>query len=143
MKAFKFPTGGRRSPKIEPVWVVPADRPVEETIEPVQGIVPGSVEEWRVAWALDKLGLEFRYQVPVAGGRRLRGGQVVDFVIDRPPESIPLQVFGRYWHRSEAEERLMLQALKDIFKTAPVILWDDELETKEAALAAVRRELSL
>lgn len=48
--------------------------------------------------ALEKLGLEYMYQVPVAGVRKRMGGPVVDFVVIRPPSEVLLLVRGEYWH---------------------------------------------
>ena len=74
-KVFQFKT--KRTAKIK------VERKVESTLkEPeeeiglIQGQMAGSSLEWRVALALDTLKLNYSYQVPIAGGRLFRGGQV-------------------------------------------------------------------
>jgi hypothetical protein len=68
-----------------------------------------SVNEENVYLALIKLKVQFRYQVPLGGGTLVRGGQVIDFVLDEiPPRPVALFVQGVYWHnqRTETEDEL-------------------------------------
>jgi hypothetical protein len=140
---YKFPTR-RKAKTVPPLAAGPQMiYPVLEEMTLVQGELPRSREEWRVAMALDKLGLEYRYQVPLAGGTRVRGGMVLDFLVDLPPEQIPMPVHGEYWHRGAEEERLYLAALEHIYKREPVVLWAEELKSVAMAVATIRRELSL
>jgi len=115
-----------------------------ETSEPklIQGKQAGSVEEWRVSIALEKLKLPYVYQLPLFGGFRLRGGMVVDFVV-QTPFAVPVEVFGEYWHRGElkSKDNLRLIILRAYFHREPVVLWGSELQTQEAADQAVRRAL--
>ena len=104
--------------------------------------------EFNVALALDKLGLEYDFQYSFFGGRSLRGGMVVDFLVYTSPLPTPCWVHGEYWHRGR-------QATIDKFNAAvltqvqrgrlaePVILWGHEIETKEAAMSAVRKAFRL
>jgi hypothetical protein len=142
-KPFQFPT--RRKAKAVPdVAAQPRiERPAEEVLTPIQGQMPASREEWRVAMALDKLGLEYQYQANVAGGRSLRGGAVADFIVERPPENIPMLVHGRYWHKSIDEERLYMALLEKTYGHEPIILWDEDLQSVEMAVKTVRRELNI
>jgi hypothetical protein len=142
-KTFQFPVKRRARPLPGLARQPEAERVVLEEMTPIQGKMPGSREEWRVAMALDKLGLEYQYQVPVMGGRQLRGGAVVDFVVDLPPESIALLVHGQYWHTTLEEERLYLAALERIFGRPAIVLWDYDLEDVPMAIRTLRRELNL
>ena len=47
-----------------------------------------------------KLQIDFRFQVPVMGGRDRKGGFIVDFVA-YTPLPVPIEVFGNYWHENE------------------------------------------
>jgi hypothetical protein len=140
---FTIPRKGRAA-QPEP-YVGRAERgdKEEEVLTPVQGQIPDSYEEWRVAMALEALGIEYRYQVPLRGGRQVRGGMVLDFLVERPPEEIPMPVHGRYWHHSIEEERLYIEALKSIYGVEPIILWDDELTSIDEAKKVLKRELNL
>ena len=64
--------------------------PATEQIGLVYGKKPGSKEEWWIALALWRWGWTFGYQVSFFGGRRLKGGQVVDFMVDTVPLRTPL-----------------------------------------------------
>lgn len=67
-------------------------------LPPIHGVAPGSKEEYFVSIALEKFGWGFDYQVAFFGGKAVRGGQVVDFLVDTAPRRTPLQVYGEYWH---------------------------------------------
>ena len=114
----------------------------KEAVGLIQGIKPGSLEEWRVAKALEILGIKFIYQYQVQGGRSVRGGQVVDFMV-YDPFPIALQVFGEYWHSAQAtsEDNLKLNILAQIFGREPLVLWGSDLATQAATNEAVRRIL--
>jgi hypothetical protein len=103
-----------------------------EVIGPVQGIMPKSIGEWRVAVGLWKYKLDFRYQVPIYGGW-VAGGQIVDFLV-YAPFPIPLEVFGEHWHRSELDpkERLKLEREEQIWGQETVVFWFADLMTQES-----------
>jgi hypothetical protein len=138
---FKIPRRGKAKP--ERSVSVRAERADAEVLTLIQGKMPGSYEEWRVAQALEFYGIEYSFQVPLRGGRQIRGGMVLDFLVERPPESIPMPVHGRYWHHSIEEERMYIEALRSIYGVEPVILWDDELGSIDEAKKVLRRELNL
>jgi hypothetical protein len=110
----------------------------------VRGIPVGSINEWNVAQALTRLGLDFDYQVPVFGGRLVPGGQVVDFLVKQPPQPIPLYVQGEYWHRQA-------KAIGDLLKQDrvgringwrdPMLIWEHECMTVQAAYEWLRRNI--
>lgn len=101
--------------------------------------------EYNVARALEKLDLEFEFQVSFFGGRRLRGGIIVDFWVFTKPLPTPLWVHGEYWHKGRQRTiDLMQQATLFAFLAGAaaqgVVLWGQDVETEEKALRACRRE---
>ena len=70
----------------------------------INGIQAGSSYEWNIALALWQLGWSFDYQVPIKGGRQVRGCQVIDFLVHTVPQETALRVQGSYWHRNNALE---------------------------------------
>jgi len=111
-------------------------------IQTIEGRKVGSQDELRVANALYKYKLRFKYQVPIDGGRGRRGGQVLDFLVYNP-FPVPCPVNGEYWHKGQldAEERLLLARLAQIFGREPVVFWTADTKTQEAADSLVRRKL--
>jgi hypothetical protein len=145
MKPFRYTV--RRSRKLEQAhFGMVATITPTETMRPIQGIMPASVEEWRVAKALDKLRIQYIYQANIQGGR-VRGGQVVDFLLILPTAPVgqaPLQVDGRRWHTYPfgQEDEIKRNILKQIFQVPEVwVVYDDQLTSDEAALSAVRHEV--
>jgi len=132
MKALPFP----------PALVIQKEPP--EVIGLVQGRVPGSIEEWYVSRALDKLGIEYMFQYSIFGGRGTRGGLVIDFVC-YIPKATPVFVQGLYWHnnRQDPERQLSLAAAQAWFKTTPIELWENEVDTFQKALATVKKKVAI
>ena len=116
----------------------------EEIIGIVQGTMPDSLNEWYVALALDKLGIEYIFQYQLFGGTSVRGGQVVDFVVFNP-NATPVFIQGEYWHdrKSETEDMLKQAAAEQYFKTKPILLAGEDTDEKDKAFATVRRELGV
>lgn len=137
---FKYPTRRRTRVVVEGAGVLRQAQDAEYIGEFLQGIRVGSKEEWRVGLALQRAGVAFQFQVPVRGGRRLRGGQVIDFVA-YVPFAQPIQVYGEYWHKGQtsAEDLLREAAAREVFGRAPVILYASDLFDQAAADAAVRK----
>lgn len=110
----------------------------------IQGQVPMSTGEWRVAVALWKYKVDFRYQVPIWSVRGVSGAQVVDFVV-YSPFPIPLQIFGEYWHSHSltSDDVWALAVIQAEFGVEPIVLWYEDLKDQEAANEAVKRELRL
>jgi len=96
--------------------------------------------EYNLALALDFYRVPFLFQVDYFGGRSLRGGQVLDFLV-LAPFGIPCQVFGEYWHTGQlaSSDRLKLQYLEAEFGQKVIVLWGPDTSTYEAALNSVRR----
>lgn len=142
MKAYQHPTRPRyqqQAEKLPKAVSAPSSTQADEVPGMIQGIAVGSVHEWRVAQALDKYKIEYRYQVPVRGGR-VRGGQVLDFLV-YAPFARPLQVFGRHWHGGReisSEDKIKLQVLQEIYGVEPDVIFDDEIPDQPAADAHIR-----
>ena len=70
----------------------------------------GSVPEYMVLQALNRLGLrdglEFTYQSPLLGGRMEKGGSIVDFLFNDPPNLV-INVQGEYWHYAQGVTKTM------------------------------------
>lgn len=108
----------------------------------IQGKEADSTEEWYVSIALSRLKIPYVYQLPLFGGYGVRGGMIVDFLIENPfPQA--LEVMGEYWHQGEmkARDRLRIAILNAYFKRETIILWGSELETVEQAITAVRKKV--
>lgn len=118
----------------------------EPPIGAIQGMMPGSVQEWRVALALNRLKLDYEFQKSIGGGRRVRGGQVVDFFIYTAPYPTPCFVQGKYWHnrKTEAEDTLKQDRVQRIYKgqiMPNLILQEEDLSSANAAYTLLRRKL--
>ena len=70
----------------------------------------GSIPEYMVLQALNRLGLlygvEFTYQSPLLGGRMEKGGAIVDFLFNDPPD-LGINVQGEYWHYAQGITKIM------------------------------------
>jgi hypothetical protein len=115
----------------------------DEVIGRIQGRSPGSKEEWWVAQALWRLEIPFIYQYEFFGGRSLRRGQVLDFLVLSKPTSTGIQVFGEYWHQGYlgSEDEFNLVRLEHELQGRVVVLWGEDLPNKEAAYEKVRGAL--
>jgi len=98
--------------------------------------------EYNVALALEHEEVEFLFQYWYRGGRAVLGGYVLDFLAFAPME-LPVEVFGEYWHRGQmaAGDRLKLNILTQMFNREPVIIWGNESDTYDLALAAIRKKV--
>lgn len=145
---FKFPKKLAKGP----IKTASARRPfvsfhAEPILEPPEGLIygarPDSVEEWRVAVALWKYRIPFDYQVWVRGGRSVRGGQVVDFVLHIPYD-VPLQVFGTHWHSGQlgADDQLQLAVVQAQFGRPAKIIWAEDIPTQRDADVKVREVIT-
>ena len=117
-------------------------------IHAVQGIWPDSKEEYWVALALYRLHIDFRFQYQLFGGRRYKGGQVVDFWVYTKPLPTPILVQGWYFHYATAERaarsRMNIVYLESRLRgqaNKPVEVFDTEMPTPEAAYYVVKRKL--
>ena len=104
--------------------------------------------EYFVALALEKLDIEYKFQINLLGGRKIKGGFIVDFLALTVPKPTPIWVHGEYWHRGKAREKdlLHLVLLDAMFRgkfNPAIILWGEDLQTEEQAYVAVKKELKV
>lgn len=66
----------------------------------------GSLPEWRINWALLKLGYagQFTYQSSRMGGRMVKGGAILDFYF--PDLRLAINVQSIYYHYITSERRM-------------------------------------
>lgn len=117
----------------------------DEAVGLIQGQEAGSTEEWRVARALSRFEIPFIYQFEIFDAS-VRGGIVLDFLVQTNPLSTPLEVYGKYWHKGErsSEERIRDVIIDDYFrgKSLPLLIFfGSDLQDQEMADAKVRREI--
>ena len=144
MSVFKYPISAKKiSLRTEENALSYSLLEAEDEIGLIQGIRPESKEEWHFAQALWQLKIPFYYQVEVLGGKLVRGGQVVDFLLEIPYLQ-PAQVFGEYWHENEMsdEENLNLKILEQIFERPVLVFWAEELVSKQEAINAIREKIA-
>ena len=127
-----------------PVYNAPVASP-EEQVGLIQGREPGSVEEWRVAQALSRFKIPFIFQFEMFDSS-VRGGIVLDFLVQTDPLATPLEVYGEYWHRGErsSKDRIRDVIIEDYFrgKSLPLLIFfASDLRDQEMADAKVRREI--
>ena len=146
MGVYKFKS--RRSKKIvlKPREQINYDKPDEDVIQPIQGIMPDSKEEYWVAVGLYRLHLDFEYQYSIAGGSILRGGQIIDFLVNTVPLPTPVLVQGEYWHggTKNAESEFKVTFIKKYFSGEaqdPVEIWDYEIPNMQSAYEVLKRKL--
>jgi hypothetical protein len=90
---------------------------------------PASKPEYRVGVILSKLGRRYEFQVSSFGGRLIKGGQMIDFLLeDRPPRTV-IDVRG-YYHKGAAGEakdiKRRLQVLAADPYTRYVPIWEED-----------------
>lgn len=106
----------------------------------------GSVQEWRFILALEHYKFQYEYQVPIAGGRTRRGGQVLDFMVYTEPLYTPISIVGEYWHggQNALDDELREYSLQSIYRGKVKQLLkvkDYEIPDVDSAMKIVRREL--
>lgn len=105
-----------------------------------------SSNEYYVALSLEKHKVNYRFQVPIYGGRQIRGGIIVDFTIvgtAHTPMITPVEVFGEHWHTGTlaGEDSFKLAVEQQYFKVPPIILWGNETSDEEIAERTVVRKV--
>lgn len=120
--------------------------PQKEELGVIQGKLAGSKHEWWTAQALWRYDIQFMYQFEIFGGRDVRGGLILDFLVWNPMAT-PLPVHGEYWHREELSggDQTALIAIADYFNMAVddiPILWASDSQTEEDVFAFVRRKIA-
>lgn len=113
----------------------------------VHGQVASSINEYNVAMALEHYDLDYEYQY-FFGLARIKGFQILDFLVKTDPKPTPLNVQGTYWHtgRYAREEQIKVLALNSRMRkywAEMVHIWDNECETIEDAIEAVGKKLGV
>lgn len=104
---YRYPEARRRRKQPETRQPYQYESDPEELVGTIAGRQPDSVLEWRFYKSLLRLGWEgrFGYQVEILFGRRVRGGQVIDFLVDTVPFPTACYINDRYWHPNSDPER--------------------------------------
>lgn len=115
----------------------------EEPLGLIQGMMPDSKEEWWTAQALWKYKVPFQFQFQLFGGTSRRGGLIVDFLVWNPMRT-PFLVHGSYWHRNEMDggDKTNLIAIEQYFKKEAVVMWGEDMQTKDDVFAFVRKNVA-
>lgn len=117
-------------------------------IQEVQGIMPDSKEEWWVALALNKMKVGYTFQYSISGGKRRRGGQMIDFMVYTNPLPTPIAIQGKYWHAGTGERRAESElnmvkvdrALRG--RARPVVqIWDYEITSPDKTLLVIKERV--
>lgn len=141
---FQFEVKQSRIAQIKPAALTKErTAKVPYVIHPVQGIMPDSKEEFWIAQGLYAIGMKFYYQYRIAGGSRVKGGQIIDFWLLTPILPTPLLMNGVYWHSGAraADDNYKLMELRRIFRGKiyePIIIWDYEIPTPDMAKSVVK-----
>ena len=119
--------------------------PDHPPLAPVQGVTPGSKEEFYFAVALTKLGLTFEYQKPF-GRSGARGSQIIDFWVYTRPLPTPVYIQGVYWHvtQNAQESRIKVARVQQAYKGSimrVVEVKDIDIPSVSAAIIAIKKEL--
>jgi len=109
----------------------------------INGMQSGSSYEWNIARALWTLGWTFQYQVPLFGGRNVRGGVVVDFIVPTRPAQTVVSVIGEYWHRDTDADAIEDLRVQDYLGRGTRILrpGTPECSTYDLAISYCNREI--
>jgi hypothetical protein len=125
-----------------PKPVRPEREPDEQVMERIQGKMPGSIQEYRVAKALDTLSLDYVFQYSLYGGTHVRGGIVVDFVVYLP-FAHPLEVQSERWHTGKfsPHESFRMRRVERYFKRPVRFVYEDLLDSIPNSVTHVRKVL--
>lgn len=104
-----------------------------------------SAPEWRTGKALDKLGLKYKFQYSILGGRN-PGGQILDYYIYTVPLPTPLNVQGEYWHRlaRNYNDGLKKAQTNELFGNSAmplVLVWERDLGSVDQAYQTMKQLL--
>jgi G:T-mismatch repair DNA endonuclease (very short patch repair protein) len=103
----------------------------------------GSVNEEHLYRVLQNRGVEFHYQYALDGGRRVPGGQVIDFVI-LTPLRYALYVQGEYWHKASTSlSDTIKQSRAERAGFMVVLFSEPETDSYEAAMQAFNAKVGL
>jgi len=139
---FKIPKGNKID--IKPRAIIEKPEKEEDT-GLINGQQAGSKLEWRVSKALDALKLDYKYQLPIGGGRMFAGGFVVDFLVYTHPLPTPLECLGEYWHggtKDDVSYRMTkIESMMGGSAGKPAAIWEHEARTIPEAYKTLKRKL--
>jgi hypothetical protein len=103
-----------------------------------------SQPEFFTAKALDYWGLDYLFQVDYFGGRRTRGGFVVDFLVFTKPRPTPVWINGEWFHKGQQLtldylQQIILQSFQDV--NPAIIFWAKDVASFDLAKVKVRQTL--
>lgn len=111
----------------------------------IQGQAIGSKEEAWFAAALQKLDIPFIYQYAIKGGRNVRGGYVLDFLLPATaPQATGINLDNPYWHKktgAEAFETTMIEQWCRTHGIRYILIPDENLDSVEAAVKIIRKDV--
>lgn len=119
------------------------------TIGLIQGQMPDSDNEWFVSLALDEQ-IEkgaiaaYMYQYAINGGRTVRGGVIIDFLVFAPFARAVFVGAGGYYHgkQREVSDELAHALCAQMFGESNVVdLLEEETNSEEKAKRAVKEKL--
>ena len=121
------------------------DPVAEPEMQPVNGIMPDSKEEWRSILALDYLKLGYQFHYAMFGGRNRTGGAEIDILAETVPLKTPIFINGAYWHKKDDfKQNLQVSRINKLgyFRRA-IIVWDYEIPTLTQAIQVYKERLRL
>lgn len=96
---FQISKSKTRRAKLPKKPQVMSIKPAEEiTMRPIHGQWPDSRDELVVSIALDRMQMEYDYQVYTPGIVGVQGTYSIDFLVFTLPMPTPLEVKGKHWH---------------------------------------------
>ena len=119
----------------------------DPTVYEVQG-KRATEPEYFVALALEKLNIDYSFQKSFLGGKQLKGGFVIDFMVWTVPLGTPIWVHGEFWHKGavRAKDTLQQAILDSLFRgkyMPAVILYGNDLQTEDQAYVTVKKALKI
>ena len=123
------------------------DPAVVEVITPIQGIDPGSPQEWRYAKGLDYLKIRYYYQYEVLQPAGIRGGQRLDFLLKTAPLPTPVYIQS-YWHTGDKKQEsdFKIAALMAVYRgtfAEPILVDGSQLNCVQDAIDMIQSEPKL
>ena len=120
---------------------------VPEVITQIQGIDPGSPQEWRYAKGLDYCKIRYYYQYNVLQPSGIRGGQRLDFLLKTAPLPTPVYIQS-YWHTGDKKQEsdFKVAALMAVYRGTfadPILVDGSQLNCVQDAIDMIRSEPKL
>lgn len=118
-----------------------------EVVGTIQGKTPGSREEWRVAVALNEMGIDYEYQF-IIGANRPSGAKGIfklDFLLKVHPLPVGLEIQSKRWHSAQfsPDERFRIAYIESKLKSKILYLWEFQLKDQEQATQSVQELLGV